>query len=42
MANATIRVQFGNPDGSEANGHLSAEVLTQAQDANPANNVYVW
>lgn len=26
MANATIRVQFGNPDGSEAPGHLSAEV----------------
>lgn len=26
MANATIRVQFGNPDGSGAEGHLSAEV----------------
>ncbi len=26
MGNATIRVQFGNPDGSGAEGHLSAEV----------------
>jgi hypothetical protein len=29
MANATIRVQFGNPDGSEAAGHLSAEIDTR-------------
>ena len=29
MANATIRVQFGNPDGSEAVGHLSAEIDTR-------------
>ena len=29
MANATIRVQFGNPDGSEAAGHLTAEIDTR-------------
>jgi hypothetical protein len=29
MANATIRVQFGNPDGSGAAGHLSAEIDTR-------------
>ena len=29
MANATIRVQFGNPDGSGSDGHLSAEVDTR-------------
>lgn len=26
MASATIRVQFGNPDGTGTNGHLSAEI----------------
>jgi len=34
MANATIRVQFGNPDGSGANGYLSAEVDTRANGLN--------
>ncbi len=40
MANATIRVQFGNPDGSGgpggsgASGHLSAEVDTRAAGLN--------
>ena len=34
MANATIRVQFGNPDGSEAAGHLSAEVDTRPKGLN--------
>lgn len=29
MANATIRVQFGSPDGSNATGHLSAEIDTR-------------
>jgi hypothetical protein len=29
-------------DVPEGDGHLSAEALTQAQDVNPANNVYVW
>lgn len=29
MANATIRVQFGNPDGSAAEGQLSAEIDTR-------------
>lgn len=29
MANATIRVQFGNPDGSVAEGQLSAEIDTR-------------
>lgn len=33
MANATIRVQFGNPD-SEAAGHLSAEVDTRPDGLN--------
>lgn len=34
MANATIRVQFGNPDGSGAQGYLSAEVDTRANGLN--------
>jgi len=34
MANATIRVQFGNPDGSAAGGHLSAEIDTRPQGLN--------
>ena len=40
MANATIRVQFGNPDGSGglggsgASGHLSAEVDTRPSGLN--------
>jgi hypothetical protein len=34
MANATIRVQFGNPDGSEATGHLSAEIDTRPDGLN--------
>lgn len=34
MANATIRVQFGNPDGSDAAGHLSAEIDTRPSGLN--------
>jgi len=34
MANATIRVQFGNPDGSGSDGHLSAEVDTRSNGLN--------
>ncbi len=36
MANATIRVQFGNPDGSGSgsSGHLSAEVDTRETGLN--------
>ncbi len=34
MANATIRVQFGNPDGSGSEGHLSAEVDTRPDGLN--------
>ena len=34
MANATIRVQFGNPDGSGSDGHLSAEVDTRPDGLN--------
>jgi hypothetical protein len=48
MANATIRVQFGNPDGSGAEGHLSAEVDTRPDGMNggrssfsPGETVYL-
>lgn len=48
MANATIRVQFGNPDGSGASGHLSAEIDTRPQGLNggrssfsPGETVYL-
>jgi hypothetical protein len=51
MANATIRVQFGNPDGSngsDASGHLSAEVDTRPSGLNggrssfsPGETVYI-
>ncbi|MDO8313754.1 MAG: hypothetical protein Q7T00_00715 [Rugosibacter sp.] len=51
MANATIRVQFGNPDGSngsDASGHLSAEVDTRPSGMNggrssfsPGETVYI-
>lgn len=34
MGSATIRVQFGNPDGSGAEGHLSAEVDTREDGLN--------
>ena len=34
MSNATIRVQFGNPDGSQANGHLSAEIDSRKDGLN--------
>ena len=34
MTNATIRVQFGNPDGSGANGHLSAEIDSRPDGLN--------
>jgi len=48
MANATIRVQFGNPDGSQANGHLSAELDSRPGGLNggrvafsPGETVYI-
>lgn len=48
MANATIRVQFGNPDGSGSDGHLSAEVDTRPDGLNggkssfsPGETVYL-
>lgn len=48
MANATIRVQFGNPDGSGAEGHLSAEVDSRPDGMNggrssfsPGETVYL-
>ncbi|MBW7901274.1 MAG: hypothetical protein H3C26_07345 [Rhodocyclaceae bacterium] len=34
MGSATIRVQFGNPDGTGAEGHLSAEVDTREDGLN--------
>jgi hypothetical protein len=41
MANATIRVQFGNPDGSGAAGaHLSAEVDTRPDGLNGGRNAF--
>jgi hypothetical protein len=47
MANATIRVQFGSPDGS-VSGHLSAEVDTRPDGLNggrsafnPGETVYI-
>jgi len=48
MANATLRVQFGNQDGSQATGHLSAEVDTRPEGLNggrtsfsPGETVYI-
>ncbi|MEO1752006.1 hypothetical protein [Thiofaba sp. EF100] len=48
MAQATIRVQFGNPDGSGADGHLSAEIDTRPDGLNggkssfnPGETVYI-
>lgn len=40
MANATIRVQFGNPDGSAADGHLSAEVDTRPNGLNGGRSAF--
>lgn len=40
MANATLRVQFGNPDGSGADGHLSAEVDTRPQGLNGGRSAF--
>lgn len=47
MANATLRVQFGNPD-SESSGHLSAEVDSRPEGLNggrtsfsPGETVYI-
>jgi hypothetical protein len=48
MANATIRVQFGSPDGAGASGHLSAEVDSRPNGLNggktafqPGETVYI-
>ncbi len=40
MANATLRVQFGNPDGSGATGHLSAEVDTRPSGLNGGRSAF--
>jgi len=40
MANATIRVQFGNPDGSAAAGHLSAEIDTRPDGLNGGRTAF--
>lgn len=40
MANATIRVQFGNPDGSGVSGHLSAEVDTRPDGLNGGRSAF--
>lgn len=40
MANATIRVQFGNPDGSGSEGHLSAEVDTRPDGLNSGRSSF--
>lgn len=48
MANATIRVQFGSPDGAAISGHLSAEIDTRPSGMNggrsafnPGETVYI-
>ncbi|WP_127476532.1 hypothetical protein [Sulfurivermis fontis] len=40
MANATIRVQFGNPDGTGSDGHLSAEVDTRPDGLNGGRSAF--
>jgi len=40
MSNATLRVQFGNPDGSNANGHLSAEIDTRSDGLNGGRSAF--
>ena len=40
MANATIRVQFGSPDGSGASGHLSAEIDTRPGGLNSGRSSF--
>jgi len=40
MANATLRVQFGNPDGSGATGHLSAEVDARTEGLNGGRTAF--
>lgn len=40
MANATIRVQFGNPDGANAEGHLSAEIDTRPEGLNGGRSAF--
>jgi hypothetical protein len=40
MANATIKVQFGNPDGSASEGHLSAEIDTRANGLNGGRSAF--
>lgn len=40
MANSTIRVQFGNPDGSASAGHLSAEVDTRPSGLNGGRSAF--
>lgn len=45
MANATIRVQFGNPDGTSGTngitGHLSAEIDTRPTGLNGGRNAFI-
>lgn len=40
MANATIRVQFGNPDGTGTNGYLSAEIDTRPGGLNGGRSAF--
>ena len=40
MANATLRATFGNPDGSDAAGHLSAEIDTRPTGLNGGRNAF--
>ncbi|HRH79054.1 MAG TPA: hypothetical protein PK129_17035 [Cellvibrionaceae bacterium] len=40
MANATLRVQFGLPEGTEADGHLSAEVDTRPDGLNSGRSAF--
>lgn len=40
MANATIRVQFGSPDGTGASGHLSAEVDSRPTGLNGGKTAF--
>ena len=40
MAHATIRVQFGNPDGTGTAGHMSAEVDTRPEGLNHGKSAF--
>lgn len=40
MANATIRVQFGNAEGGDASAHLSAEIDTRPDGLNGGRSTF--